>query len=150
MKPIDVQQLLGAWQLKRWVVDYSDNRPSEHPFGFDAIGLIVYETSGWMSAMLSRRSRSPLSAASAHQADLASKARALDEYLVYTARWRVEGQEVVHHVTSALNPVLIGTEQRRAAVREGDELRLTAVEHLRRGGSTLQRTHLLHWYQEMR
>jgi hypothetical protein len=137
--------LCGAWTLKDWRIQFSDSRPDSFPFGEDAIGMIVYDKSGWMSATLSRARRSPLSAASALNASVESKAKALDEYLAYSARWWVEGDEAVHQVICSLNPILIDTAQRRRIRWREGELILGAIESDIRGNKTITRTHEISW-----
>lgn len=138
-------KLCGAWQLVFWRIEYGgDRRPSE-PFGPDPDGLLLYERSGWMSATMSARRRTPLSAASAAVASMASKAAALDEYLAYCGRWRLEGNVIVHDVLCSLNPVLMHTEQRREAVFDGEFLDLAAVETEPDARSGKSRRHRIRW-----
>lgn len=137
---IDRERLLGAWRLVRWAVHYDDGRVAL-PFGDDAEGLLVYAPEGWMSAGMWRRQRSPLSSGSAKQADALSKSRALDEYLSYSGTWALRGADIVHDVTSSLNPALIGTRQVRHATLEGSRLRLGADEDDARGA----RHHRIEW-----
>jgi hypothetical protein len=122
------RELAGTWLLERWQVHYHGGRPPDEPFGPDPSGILIYAPDGWMSATMSVRRRSPLSHLSARRADAASKARALDEYLAYAGRWRLEGDIVVHDVELSVNPVLIGTRQLRRAVLSGVALQLEAQE----------------------
>jgi len=138
---LTAQSLVGAWTLLEWQVESAESGRIAWPFGRDAEGLIVYSANGWMSATLSERTRTALSAASMRQADEATRARVATEYLAYSGRWSLEGETVVHRVTLSLNPVLIGTEQRRRAELAGSELTLSASET--DAGKT--RIHRLRW-----
>jgi hypothetical protein len=135
------ESLLGAWTLVEWRIDIDGALNPAWPFGRDATGLIVYAPSGWMSATLSERQRTPLSAASVRQADERSRARAMSEYLAYTGRWTLAGDSVVHEIAESLNPVLLGTRQVRSVSFEAGDLVLSAVESA--GGG--RRTHRLRW-----
>jgi len=139
------EKLCGAWSLISWCIEYDQDRLPNEPFGADPVGLILYDRSGWMSATMCTRRRSPFSAASAAAASIESKARALDEYLAYSGRWRLEGRVIVHEVTCSLNPVLIGTEQRREAQLAGDRLDLSATESETLNQQVKRRRHVIRW-----
>ena len=142
LSPRDV---IGAWHLVEWRIDYQDGRPTTWPFGKDATGLLVYAADGWMSATMSCRQRSPLSAPSALKADDASKASAFQEYLAYSGRWEIVGRSIAHDVTMSLNPTLVGTRQWREAEASRDMLTLGAEEALP-GGAT--RRHRIVWRRQ--
>jgi hypothetical protein len=142
MKTLTPQELTGSWLLVEWKIEYPDGRPSTWPFGKDAVGLIVYGADGWMSATMSCRRRTALSAVSALKADDASKARAFQEYLTYSGRWHVEDQRIAHDVEMALNPALLNTRQWRDARFDGAQLVLTADEPM---GVGRARRHEIRW-----
>jgi hypothetical protein len=135
--------IVGTWHLVAWRIDYLDGRAATCPFGERPVGLLQYDVAGWMTATMSARARTPLSAASARSADLGSRAKALDEYLSYTANWWIEGAEIVHRVITSLNPVLIGTNQRRRARLNGNTLTLEADEPV--PPVAPRRTHHIEW-----
>ncbi|MBK6597704.1 MAG: lipocalin-like domain-containing protein [Proteobacteria bacterium] len=133
------QGLIGAWLLESWEVEYGDGRITQ-PFGADAHGLIIYAADGWMSATMSASARTSLDAATPAASSLESRAAVFAEYLAYGGRWSLQGETIVHRVTHSVNPVLIGTSQRRDASLVGDALLLQAVEPLPR-----PRTHRIRW-----
>ncbi len=140
---IRASDVVGSWRLQRWVVEYPDGRAPQYPFGEDADGLLVYGADGWMSAFMSRRQRTPLSAPSARDASLASRAHAFEEILAYTGRWSMDGDELHHQVLLSLNPTLIGTRQVRTAQLHGNTMALQAVEADAGSGAT--RLHRIDW-----
>jgi hypothetical protein len=142
MSELQANDLVGSWLLVEWRIDYPDGRPSSWPFGTDAVGLIVYGADGWMTATMSRRARTALSAVSALKADESSKARAFQEYLTYAGRWSLEGNRIAHDVEMSMNPALIGTRQWREATFEGARLVLAAAEPI---GAGLLRQHRIVW-----
>ncbi len=142
MSALQAAQIVGSWLLLEWRIDYSGRSEPAWPFGKDAAGLLVYAADGWMSATMSRRERTLLTATSAQKSDDASTARAFREYLAYSGRWHLHGAVIVHDVEIALNPVLMGTEQLREARFEGAELVLGAAEPLA-GGAVRQ--HRIRW-----
>lgn len=142
MSGVQFADVLGSWLLTEWRIDYVDGRASSWPFGKDAVGLLVYSADGWMSATMSRRERTKLTATSAVQADDASKARAFQEYLSYSGRWSLQGSRIAHDVQMSLNPVLVGTRQWRDAQLDAGTLVLGATEPLS-GGAVRQ--HQILW-----
>ena len=47
-----VHDLVGAWRLERWSLEYEDGRTSEFPLGPDARGMLLYTPGGHVSATL--------------------------------------------------------------------------------------------------
>jgi hypothetical protein len=134
------ERLIGAWHLRDWRTAYPDGRATR-PFGSDASGLILYTADGWMNAAMWRRVRTSLSGAgSSHSVDMI-----LREYLAYGGSWRIQGSAVVHQVTHAVNPILIGTEQIRVARFVDGDLILEAAEE--QGGRS--RLHTIEWCREL-
>lgn len=139
---ITEKMIVGAWGLVSWQIDYGGRRPATFPFGEDAQGLLIYAPEGWMSATMSFRQRTSFNAGSARQASVETRARAAEEYLAYSARWRIEGATVVHDVALSLNPSLIRTDQVREAELLDGRLQLSAYESSADGN---ERVHRLLW-----
>lgn len=125
------------------MLDFDDDRPDLEPFGPGATGWLLY-TPTRMAAVLSRADRPPLDVPrleAAHRASDDDKARAFDSYLSYAGTWRLEstdtGPVMVHAVTEALVPNIVGLEQRRHVDLAGDRLVLSY-----RGGA---KTYRLSW-----
>lgn len=135
-------QLIGAWDLVDWRIDHDDGRPPTHPFGQDASGQISYTADARMSAVIQRAGRRPLSTASPRQAPAEECCEAYTSFFCYAGHWTLEGDTLIHHLTLALNPAMLGTEQRRRAQLQDNVLELSAAEPLG-GGRT--RTHRLRW-----
>ena len=134
--------LLGAWRLLSWTIDYPASGRITQPFGEDAIGLLMYTEDGHVSATLARRERGRFSTAVVPRAPTVEKATAFDGYMHYAGRFHVEAGVVHHRVELALNMDLVGTVQVREAALDGDRLALSAEEALADGGT---RRHRLLW-----
>ena len=140
--PHDPHAFIGAWTLEDWRIEYSDGRVTR-PFGDAAHGYIVYAENGIMSAAIASASRRPFGVANARTAPASEKSNAFDSYFHYAGRWRVDGEDVVHDVTMALNPDMMGTAQVRRAEFDGEsDLTLSALESLPGDAS---RRHILKW-----
>jgi hypothetical protein len=146
---LDPERLVGAWRLLRWEIVWDDgSRAPELPYGTDAEGLLVYTADGWMSGVVSRRNRAPLSIGTLRTAPERERLEAFASYYHYAARWALRtspsgGPQVVHSVRQSLNPGMVGTDQVRDIVFGDDgTLQLAGLE---RGRSGTMRIHRLHW-----
>ncbi|MFM9883774.1 MAG: lipocalin-like domain-containing protein [Burkholderiales bacterium] len=136
-------RLFGAWQLARWTITYDDGRAPTLPFGEAVVGLLIYSNDGHMSGSIARAGRKPLSSESARTAPAEEKITAFETFFSYAGTYHVEGDEVIHHVTMALYPNLVGTVQRRQMRFSDQGLELSAADLL--PGSAVKRTHRLQW-----
>ncbi|GAA4113115.1 hypothetical protein GCM10022215_10050 [Nocardioides fonticola] len=139
-----IDPVAGTWVLISWTQEYRDGRVLE-PMGPAPTGVITY-AEGRMQCLITRRLRTPFGEGGQWDAPLADRARAYDECLAYAGRYewgtRPEGLWVRHHVDVSLYPGWIGGVQERAAVLDGEELRLLA--HLE-VGTAEERTAALAW-----
>jgi hypothetical protein len=128
------QQLIGAWRLVR--IEMSDSKgPIVDPFyQADSVGIIVYDSSGWMSVQISAPLRpavdapeSRLSPPAAGQESLL-KAAAFDTYYSYFGTWDYDEATtaVTHHVKSSLIPAETGQSFAQRVSLEGGRLIFTA------------------------
>ncbi len=139
--------LIGAWHLVRWETTYDDKRPAHFALGKDASGMIAYTTDGWMNASMMRAGRPALSSESARTAPPAERVAAFDSFFSYGGRYRIEGDYVIHSVTIAHNPNMVGTEQRRLMTFNADgTLTLSAADKV--PGTDVERQHRLVWRRE--
>ncbi len=97
-----------------------------------------------MSATVCAKERSRFAeGVSPRQTAAEDLAAAFVSFFHYAGRWRVEGNQVFHDVSAALNPNMVGTTQARHAEISGTALVLTGVESL----SDRERHHRLTWHR---
>jgi len=137
--------LLGRWEYLRWEIVYPDGSVT-HPFGDAASGTLLYTADGGMSANIMAGARPLLSKANRRAASVPERARAFDGYFGYAGRWSIQGGEVAHEVTVALNPALVGSVQWRKATLRGRTLTLSVAEPVADG----VRVHRLVWQRPRR
>jgi hypothetical protein len=103
------QDLLGAWRLERWSLEYEDGRPAEFPLGPDARGMLLYTAGGQVSATLMNTGQPSAS-------------------LPYAGRYDVRNGAVYHSIEIATDPTLVGMTTTRHIAREGDVLTLSGPD----------------------
>lgn len=119
--------LVGAWELDLWTTFHSDGTES-HPFGTDAIGVIMYSDDGHMSCHLSLANRplfNKLSVFDVTDTELGQSMRGYSSYFG-TFSMDMEKGEVIHHVIGAWYPDFATVDQPRRFAIEGDRLFLEA------------------------
>ena len=127
------QQLIGAWRLVS--IDLSGpSGPIVDPFyQADSEGIIVYDSSGWMSVQIASPHRQafevPASRSPGSATGLLSrrKAAAFDTYYSYYGTWdldKVTGV-VMHHVKSSLIPAETGLSYAQNVSLKGSRLTFT-------------------------
>jgi Lipocalin-like domain len=104
-----VHDLVGAWRLECWSLEYEDGRPSEFPLGPDARGMLLYTPGGQVSATLMNAGQPSAS-------------------LAYAGRYDVHGGAVYHSIEIATDPTLVGMTTTRHIAREGDVLTLSGPD----------------------
>jgi hypothetical protein len=128
------QQLIGAWRLVS--IDLlGPNGPIVDPFyQADSTGVIVYDSSGWMSVQIAapnrRKFRVPATRPPSAQAGASSrsKATAFDTYYSYYGTWNLDEVRgvVTHHVKSSLLPAETGLSYAQNVTLEDGRLTFTA------------------------
>jgi hypothetical protein len=109
------EKILGAWALKSFEIEGLDGVSS--PWGANARGLLIYESSGRMSVSINRDPDSETSD---------KFERIFDSILFYSGRFEVKGSEIHHIVENASNPDRIGKQMIRHASLDGDLLKLSS------------------------
>jgi hypothetical protein len=106
-----VRQFIGAWSLVSWRAIAPDGAIS-HPYGDDAVGQIIYQPEGRMTASLMRRERQRFASNDRLQATPAEREAAYRDFLSYFGSFSVQEAEktVTHHVEGATFPNWRGTD----------------------------------------
>lgn len=115
---MDADRFYGAWNLVSQFA-YRANGDIYYPRGEDAIGRIMYDSSGSMAVQLMRVNH-PLT-------DLTSYQTAMQGYLAYFGAFSVDEQSkiVTHAVQGATYAPYIGTELKRFYEFSEDDTKLT-------------------------
>ncbi|MCH8501194.1 MAG: lipocalin-like domain-containing protein [Aliidiomarina sp.] len=139
-------QVEGGWELVSWEIHYDESKVA-YPFGTDPKGILVYTSDGFMSAQLSVSSRPSLQGQSIRKLTDAQRQSLLEGFFAYCGAYTVIENSIVHHVSQALNPDFIGTDQVRRAELNDNTLVLSGRET---DASGQARDHILKWRRAKR
>jgi hypothetical protein len=119
------QRLVGVWRLVSFEVQ-APGQPIRHPFGPNAVGILIYAANGTMAGQLMRPGRTSFSSATITRGSDAELVEAATGYVAYAGTYSVNdtGDTVTHHVTMSLFPNLVRTDQHRGVVFDGEHLEL--------------------------
>ena len=119
--------LLGSWSLVSWKV--RDERGAEsYPLGPDAVGQLMYDPAGRVSAQLARARQPKFADEDWQRASRDEKATAWSNYFGYFGTYTIDERAgaVKHHIIGSWFPNLVGGEQERYFRFDGDRLVLDA------------------------
>ncbi len=128
LPPLSREALVGTWTLVSWI-----QRRGEleiEPMGSAPVGAIVYTQDGFVSVSIMRRDRPRMVTGDFVTADAAEKVTAFNGYLGYFGRYEVQGEDVLHHISSASYPNWVGDSQRRTPRLDGNVLILQAAPRI--------------------
>jgi hypothetical protein len=122
---MSTNELIGTWALVATEWRRADGRHA-NPFGPGAVGILMYDAAGNMSAQVMRADRAAVPDDQPDGIETAM-ASAFAGYIAYFGRYEIDtGRSVVmHYVAGSAFPEWVGgTHERRFAV-EGDRLTLS-------------------------
>ena len=131
MGPISV---VGTWRLVS-----SEGRSSagdvSRPYGDGPVGLLLYGADGYMSATLMRPDRPPFASGDRLRGTPEEVRLASEGFLAYCGTYDLDASKglIVHHVTAADFPNIVGTDFVRRYVMENGNLVLETQPVLRAG-----------------
>jgi hypothetical protein len=119
-------KIVGAWSLISSEFRRADGQIS-YPFGQDAMGLVMYDASGNVSAQLMRPDRPAFASGDAYRGTPEEIKAAFEGLLCYFGTYEVDEEKraIIHHVKGAYLPNWIGTDQVRFFEISGDRLTLS-------------------------
>ena len=126
--------VVGTWRLVS-----SDGRSSagdvSRPYGDGPVGLLLYGADGYMSATLMRPDRPPFASGDRLRGTPEEVRLANEGFLAYCGTYDLDASKglIVHHVTAADFPNIVGTDLVRRFTMENGHLVLETQPVLRAG-----------------
>jgi len=139
-------ELVGSWRLVANQEHRADGRVSD-VWGSDPLGRLVYDARGRVSMQILNRHRRAFAGNDRAGGTPEETREAFVGFLSYFGTYTVDEKAgtVVHHVAGASFPNLMGTDQRRRFVLEGNRLTLSTPPILANGRTS---TYVLVWERE--
>lgn len=127
---MDKEKFIGTWKLvpSGFNYTYSDGQVA-YPFGTDAIGLIIYLPTNYMSAQIMRPGRPPIASGNVNKATPEEMKAAFQGYIAYFGTYEIHAERkiVVHHVQGSYFPNWVGQDLVRLFRFHGNLLTLTTI-----------------------
>ena len=122
-----LEKLIGSWSLVSWE-SYSDDGSASYPLGADALGQLMYDADGHVSAQLVRANQQPFTSDDWREAKPDEMIAAWPNYFGYFGTFTIDADKaaVTHHIESGWFPNLVGTQQVRYHRFDGERLVLDA------------------------
>ncbi|MGH3912812.1 MAG: lipocalin-like domain-containing protein [Pseudonocardiaceae bacterium] len=115
--------VIGVWRLVSYFDITEAGDTSEGPLGTAPRGLLIYHPHGYMSVSMMSSEHEAMSMSPPGTVPVRTAPDM--SYKGYSGKWRLaEGRLMVHEVEVSAHPHMVGTQQIREVVLEGDELRL--------------------------
>jgi len=115
--------LIGVWRLVSCFDITEVGDTSEGPLGAAPLGLLIYHPQGYMSVSMMPSDHEAAPASTPGTAPVRTAPAMV--YMGYSGKWRLtDDRVVVHEVEVSAHPHMVGTQQIREIVLEGDELTL--------------------------
>ncbi len=107
-----INNIIGTWRLISFEIRNLHGQVS-YPFGQDAIGYLMYNSDGYMSATLMRANRPKFATGDIAGGSVDEQVTALQSYLTYLGRFELQDNKVIHHIEASLFPNWVGVTQER-------------------------------------
>jgi len=120
------EKFIGSWKLVSSEFRRSDGEVN-YPLGRDAVGLLMYDATGHMSAQLMRSNRPKFASDDHLKATPAEIKSAFEGYIAYHGTYEVNEEEgtVIHHVEGSPVPNWVGAPLKRFFEFSGNRLTLS-------------------------
>lgn len=132
---------IGTWKLLNCEHRLEDGS-TIHPFGRNAVGILIYTAEGYMSGCLMNPDRPRFKSSELLSGSPEEQAQAMAGYLHYGGRFQVEPDRVIHSVETSLFPNWVGSRQQRFYRFDQNQLELRSAPYVANG---IRQTAYLHW-----
>ena len=121
------ERLVGTWGLVSFTLRHPTGRET-HPYGTDAVGMLVYDGEGHMAGQIMSRRRPPFRSERPRGGTDNEVRTAFEGYIAYFGSYTVDEANalVTHHVEGALLPNWIASQQKRSFAFRAGRLELSA------------------------
>ncbi len=125
--PIPSNQLVGTWKFISLVGKSSEGKVY-HPYGENLIGMLMYDSKGYMSALLMNPDRPKFASGDMMKGTPEELKAAFEGFDAYCGTYIIDAEksQVTHNVQGSKFPNWVGTAQVRFFKISGDTLHIAA------------------------
>ena len=98
------QQIIGSWKLNNFELKNLTVNKSIFPYGKEPIGILIFSADGFMSVSIMSDNRINFEVESLQMSSAEEKISAIDTYLSYAGKWRIENDRIYVEVITSLLP----------------------------------------------
>jgi len=125
------ERFIGTWKLVSFEMWSGDQ--VTYPWGKDAVGCLMYNDEGYMSAALMASNRRRFSSMDRMKVTTEEILAAADTYIAYCGKYEVSKDKVTHIPEVSFIPNWVGEKLERSYKFEGDELILSTPPEMSGG-----------------
>tara|TARA_A100000171_G_scaffold7797_1_gene5904 strand:- start:5656 stop:6090 length:435 start_codon:yes stop_codon:yes gene_type:complete len=98
------QQIIGSWKLNNFELKNLTVDKSIFPYGKEPIGILIFGADGFMSVSVMSDNRINFEVESLQMSSAEEKISAIDTYLSYAGKWKIENDRIYVEVITSLLP----------------------------------------------
>jgi Lipocalin-like domain len=115
-------KVIGTWKFVSWVYKNENNQIIDY-FGKGAVGILMYDRSGYMNVQIMKAGRMPFVSDAIYGGTAEETRNAFDSYIAYFGKYYESSPgELVHVVEGSLFPNWLGDKQMRYGKLVGNQL----------------------------
>lgn len=124
--------IVGSWRLVSTQATSPDGTVLPSPMGAHPTGLLIYGADGRMSLIITHEGRPKLSG-DRLDSPMEERAKAFSTMVAYAGSYKIEGNQLVHHVEVASSQNWVGIDLPRTVSFNGNRVKLDAPMQTRHG-----------------
>ncbi len=98
------EQIIGSWKLNNFELKNLTVKKSIFPYGKNPVGILIFSNDGFMSVSIMTDNRTDFEIESLQMASSEEKISAIETYLSYAGKWKLENDKIYVEVVTSLLP----------------------------------------------
>jgi len=98
------EQIIGSWKLNNFELKNLTLKKNNFPYGKNPIGILIFSENGFMSVSIMTDNRTDFEIESLRMSSSEEKISALETYLSYAGKWKLENDKIYFEVLTSLLP----------------------------------------------
>ncbi len=107
-----IDELIGTWKLCSYELKSKDGE-CYYLYGNNPKGYLLYDKNGYMSGMISKSDRTPISRGDIHLLPVDEKLSLTDGFYAYSGKYELLKDKILHKIEVSFIPNLVSTIEER-------------------------------------